>query len=161
MKINISRLIGVSLICFFSAFFLVTRYFEKSDKGKAEKIANYQKLLKNGKHVIARYDTVYTVFEKNSTNPTKYINYYFSVNNKQYDDSKQIIEVPTEMLFDLIYLPSNPEIHSENPPKDLAYWQNMKVDHSFPFIAWFLFIATSAILINTFKKLLTNNKQSQ
>jgi hypothetical protein len=46
-----------------------------------------------------------------------------AVNGKSFTDEKTIWDIPEVASFGITYLPSDPQIHSENPEKDLALYK--------------------------------------
>jgi hypothetical protein len=119
------------------------------EKSVDEKIANANSLIQSGKEVAAVYDSVYTEFKQREKVLEKYIKYSFTVDGKLYTGEKTIANVPVESTFTLIYLPANPNIHSENPQQDLEFLNKRKAEGFSGFWPWTLFFASIAVFFIT------------
>jgi hypothetical protein len=150
------------LAIIFSAIYLIRFYTNQSIKSIEEKILTANLLIKNGKQTVALYDSSYTVF-KHKSNTRKSIKYSYIVDGKRFDDEKQFSDLPVDPAFVVTYLPNDPAINSEDPKKDLLYYQKMleKDKKESPLFAWVIIaLAIGCILlfIRKNKKEIENRK---
>lgn len=150
------------LAIIFSAIYLIRFYTNQSIKSVEKKISTANLLIKNGKQTGALYDSSYTVF-KHKSNTRKSIKYSYTVDGKRFDDEKQFSDLPGEAVFIVTYLPNDPAINSEDPKKDLFYFQKLleKEKKESPLFVWVIIaLATGCILlfIRNNKKEIENRK---
>jgi len=153
MKIKI---LSLSVAVFLLSLFLLFRFYTNAqEKSYNEKISNVESLIKSGKEVTAIYDSVYTKYRDFKT-----IKYSFRINGKEFQDDKIITNaIIKEPTFLLIYLPSNPEIHSEDPKGDLENYKKLNSDKDDGVLAWSLFIGSILIFYLTRRSYLSEKKQ--
>ncbi len=148
-------------VLFMSVYFLIRHYGDFDEKSYTEKIMKANLLIKEGQHVTAFYDSVYSEYKRRGNTAQKSIKYFYKVNGKVYEDQTQIVEIPDSASFQLIYLPANPEMHSTDPLKDKLYFEKQKDKKSTATLPWFFLVASLVIIIYTIKNLLKENAQQK
>ena len=150
------------LAIIFSGIYLIRFYTNQSIKSIEEKISTANSLIKNGKQTMALYDNSYTIF-KHKSNTRKSIKYSYTVDGKRFDDEKQFSDLPELPVFVVTYLPNDPAINSEDPKKDLLYYQKMleKDKKESPLFAWVIIVLAIGFIllfIRNNKKEIENRK---
>lgn len=146
------KILILSVVVFLLSIFLLVRFYTNFKENSInEKISNTRALIKTGKSTLATYDSTITVLKRRGNVVSKSINYSYIVNGKTYSDSKNISEMPSEVRFPIIYLPSDPDIHSENPKKDLEYLEKELKDKDSESLPWILFIVSITVFFITRK----------
>ncbi|HEV8512189.1 MAG TPA: hypothetical protein VGQ59_02900 [Cyclobacteriaceae bacterium] len=144
------RILIISVAVFLLSIFLLYRYYTNAEENSInEKISIAESLIKSGKEATAIYDSVYTEFKHRGEVKSKHIKYSFTVDGKKIEDEKSFEEAPAEPIFTIIYLPSDPTIHAENPKADLELLNKLKLDKASGFWPWILFIGSIAIFFVT------------
>lgn len=156
------KILILSVAVFLLSVFLLFRHLTNAEeKSVDEKIANANSLIQSGKEVTAVYDSVYTEFKRRGKVLEKYIKYSFTVDGKLYTDEKTIASVPVESTFMLIYLPSNPDIHSENPQADVETLNKQKAEGFSGFWPWTLFLGSIAVFFITRRSYLKDIQEAK
>jgi hypothetical protein len=154
------KILSLSVAVFLFSLFLLFRFYTNArEDDYNEKISIAQSLIKSGKENMAVYDSLYSELKRRGNQSYKRINYSFDVNGETFTDDKQIVEVPKESVFKIIYLPSNPEIHSEDPKGDLEYYKKLNSDKDSGVLAWSLFIGSVLVFYLTRRSYLNELRQ--
>jgi len=154
------RILILSVAVFLLSLFLLIRHYTNArEKSLNEDITIAQTLLKNGRPATAVYDTVYTE-TKIGGSKHKLIKYYYDVEGKQFEGSKQIKELPATPVLDIVYLPSDPTTHLENPALELESLVRQKEDKSTSGLPWGLFSGSIIVFFIT-RKLYLNEKAEE
>jgi len=129
-----------------SIFLLIRHYMNTEKNDITAKIHFSELLIKEGKTILATYDTVYSDYHRRGqTSKYMTISYFYKVKDKIYKKDKQILEVPVSDTLSVVYLPSNPNIHSENAHDDLEYQKKQLNNVSGSFLGWFLLIISVSV----------------
>ena len=105
-------------------------YFKGSDK---EKVATLSKLISEGKVAVAVLDSEYTEKTvKIAKVPVKTyeIGYTFEADGQAVHGQATLYEAPTEAEVEVKYLPSDPNINSLDPEKELQKEQEKETSNS-------------------------------
>jgi hypothetical protein len=100
---------------------------------------------------------------KFKSNKSKFIKYSYTVDGKRFDKEKQFSDLPEDPAFVVTYLPNDPAINSEDPKKDLLYFQKSleKEKNESPLFAWVIItlsIGCILLFIRNNKKEIENRK---
>lgn len=156
------KILILSVAVFLLSVFLLFRHLTNAEeKSVDEKISKANSLIQSGKEVSAVYDSVYTEFKKRDKVLEKYIKYSFTVDGKLYTDEKTIANVPVESTFMLIYLPTDPNVHSENPQNDLELLNKRKAEGFSGFWPWTLFFGSIAVFFITRRSYLKDKQEAK
>jgi hypothetical protein len=151
------KILILSVAVFLLSIFLLFRYYTNAEENSInERISKAESLIKSGKEIDAIYDSVYHEFKHRGEVKRKYIKYSFVINGKIFEGEKAIDDVPNESSFSLIFLPSDPNIHSENPKEDLEYLSKRKMEETSGFWPWTLFLGSILIFFITRKSYLND-----
>jgi hypothetical protein len=146
------KILIASVAVFLLSIFLLVRFYTNAEENSInEKISKAESLLKSGKTAIATYDSVYTEFKHRGEVKSNYIKYSFIVDGKTITDEKSFTKknTPEKSTFTIIYLPSDPTIHAENPNDDLAQLKKLKEEGTSGFWPWALLIGSILIFFLT------------
>jgi len=154
------KILSLSVAVFLLSLFLLFRFYTNAqEKSYNEKISNAKSLIDSGKEATAIYDSLVTEFKRRGNESHLSIKYSFDANGKTFTDDKQIIEAPKVSAFTIIYLPSNPEIHSEDPKGDLEYYKKLNSDKDSGVLAWSLFVGSILVFYLSRRSYLNEQRQ--
>ena len=157
MKIKI---LSLSVAVFLLSLFLLFRFYTNARENEYdEKISTAQSLIKSGEKATAVYDSVYTEFKHRGDTKSIRIKYSFLVKGKVFNDEKSINEAPKEPTFSIVYLPSNPDIHAEDPQGDFEYYNKNIENKDSGVLAWSLFIGSILVFYCTRRSHLNEVRQ--